>query len=170
MNHTATITELQATRAQTDEDTRSKPTDFIKAEQHEILQLFYRIGNRRLARGDRVQLIQELCDQLTIYLAVKEDVVMPAIEKVCDTPAFKEQLDESVIEHFLLKVMLETLDGEGPEDQLFQAKLTMLKRQFIGHVGFEEGFLLPYLATLLPQGLVKSMSSHKQKLLKEVCA
>lgn len=142
------------------------PIGLIRAEHEAILECFNRIGAEAQTEEEAVSLIQRLCDQFTLYLSLKEEVVLPALRNLPPEASLSTQIDEAVVEHFCLKILLETLDGQGFDDELFHAKISVLQRHFIRHVALEQRFLFP-LISHAPLDLEFKMLEHKEKLRKE---
>lgn len=135
----------------------------LKADHRRIKRLFDRFGAHRSV-NDMTALVQTICDQLTIYLAIKEEIVYPSLCYANRARPPLAELDESVVEHFSLKIIMETLDGQAPGDPFFLAKVQTLKRHFIRHVEDDERWLLPELRLLASGDLSHQIRQRRTQL------
>lgn len=168
MNHLAAVPDHRRYQPAQEDDLSQAPIALIRAEHEGILECFHEIGKGAANDESYVNLVQQLCDRLTVYLSIKEDIVIPALRRICFNSAMREQIDESIVEHFSIKILLETLDGEGPDDELFKAKLTVLQRHFIRHIGFEQRFLFPRLISFTPIELEGRILEHRARLIRDL--
>lgn len=135
----------------------------LKADHRRIQRLFCRFGKQRSV-NELTALVQTICDQLAIYLTIKEEVVYPCLRHAASTRHQLSKVDESVVEHFSLKIIMETLDGQAPGDPLFMAKVSTLKRHFIRHVEDDERRLFPEM----PQLSLRDLSGRIQERRKQL--
>lgn len=135
----------------------------LKAYHRRIGRLFERSATYH-SNEEITALIQSLCDQLAIYLAIKEEIVYPSLYHATDKVPPMEVLNESVVEHFSLKFIMGMLDGQAASDQLFIAKVNVLERHFFLHVESEERWLFPEL--LLPgfRNLSRQIQERRNEL------
>ncbi len=135
----------------------------LNADHRRIKRLFGRFGTHRSV-NDITALVQTICDQLTIYLTIKEEIVYPSLRHASREGQQTPELDESVVEHFSVKIIMETLDGQAPCDPLFMAKVQTLKRHFIRHVDADERRLLPELRLLAIGELSRQIHQRRSQL------
>lgn len=141
----------------------------LKADHRRIQRLFYRLGSQGQTR-ELTALVQSICDQLTIYLTLKEELVYPCLRHASHTLSQQSQVDESVVEHFSLKVIMETLDGQAPGDPLFTAKVCTLKRHFVRYAEDEERRLFPEIPHLLLNDLSRKIRERRRQLRDKLAA
>jgi hemerythrin superfamily protein len=129
-------------------DTTTDVIELLTAQHKLVDELFEKLekgeGNRRL-------LFTELADNLAAHAAVEEKVFYPAI-MAKDTQSL---LQESVEEHLAIKRVLADLIGMTPDDEMFKAKLKVLKEQVSHHAHEEEE------KELFPK--VKDLLSHDER-------
>ncbi|HLV77352.1 MAG TPA: hypothetical protein VKY53_05450 [Marinobacter sp.] len=113
--------------------------------QNSILDGFRALADRTLRNSLDGAGVRELCDRLSAYLTLREEVVLPVVAGLLTGPKLRERFDECVIEHYAVRFLFETLEGDSPEDHLFRAKLSVLHRSFARHVRFEQRFLFAAL-------------------------
>ena len=106
-------------------------------DQHRLVEkLFAQIEKSK--NGEKKQaLFAELADNLAAHAAIEEEIFYPAAY----AKQTKELLQEAVEEHLAVKRVLADLLALAPDDESFDAKITVLKEQVEHHVKEEEGEL-----------------------------
>jgi iron-sulfur cluster repair protein YtfE (RIC family) len=135
----------------------------LKAEHRRIQRLFCRL-EFQLAAQDLTALVQTICDQLSIYLTIKEEIFYPSISRA---PSPMPHLDESIVEHFSLRAIMETLEGQCAGDPLFTAKVRTMRRHFARHVEEEERRLFPKVRQLALTDLSRKIQERRMQLIQE---
>ncbi|WP_148862154.1 hemerythrin domain-containing protein [Marinobacter fonticola] len=138
----------------------------LQAEHRYIRRLFGQLAHHQQSH-DLTGLLQAICDQLTVYLILKEEVFYPGMRAAANAEQ-RAQLDESLVEHYALKVILDTLDGQAPGDLLFGAKVRTLKRHFVRHASYEEEALFPGLLPLSTQDFSQRLYDRRRELVADM--
>jgi hemerythrin superfamily protein len=116
--------------------------DILIADHKRVAKLFAEF--RRLSAEGRDEekgpLVQQICRELTVHTQLEEEIFYPAVRKATRDDA---QMDESLVEHAGAKQLIAQLAGAHPEDDLFDAKVTVLAEQIDHHVDEEEGSMFP---------------------------
>jgi hemerythrin superfamily protein len=114
----------------------------LKDDHETVEQLF-----RRYTRaGDRAfvekrAIVDRIIEELSVHAAIEEQLFYPTVRAtVPDTEALGL---ESLEEHHVVKWVLSEIDGMAPEDERFDAKVTVLMDNVRHHVELEEGELFP---------------------------
>jgi hemerythrin superfamily protein len=114
----------------------------LKDDHQAVEQLFRRYtraGDRAFAAKRAI--VDRIIEELSVHAAIEEQLFYPAVRAtVPDTQALGL---ESLEEHHLVKWVLSELDGMTPEDERFDAKVTVLINNVRHHVELEEGELFP---------------------------
>lgn len=134
----------------------------LTAEHRKIQRLFSRLECLPSAQ-DLTELVQTICDRLSMYLTIKEEVFYPGLSRV-HSPM--PDLDESIVEHFSLRAIMETLEGQRAGDPLFSAKVRTMRRHFARHVEEEERRLFPKVRELALSDLNLKMQQRRMQLLR----
>jgi hemerythrin superfamily protein len=93
------------------------------------------------------KLTDEVIRELSVHAAIEEQVFYPAVrEAVADA---RELVLESLEEHHIVKWVLSELEGMDPEDERFEAKVTVLIENVRHHVEEEEKDLFPRVRKVL---------------------
>lgn len=114
------------------------------------------------ALGDRAgkakkKVVEKIIRELSVHAAVEETVFYPAIRATAAKVEADEADDdvlEALEEHHIVKWTLSELEKLGPDDERFEAKVTVLIESVRHHVKEEEEDLFPKVRQLFePQEL-----------------
>jgi hemerythrin superfamily protein len=114
----------------------------LKNDHKAVEQLF-----RRYTRaGDRAfvekrAIVDRIIEELSVHAAIEEQLFYPAVRAT--VPDAEALGLESLEEHHVVKWVLSEIDGMTPEDERFDAKVTVLISNVRHHVEVEEGELFP---------------------------
>ena len=112
------------------------PTKLLKKQHREVEALFKRIGKTEEA-FERRRLMDEISAKLTMHTKLEEEIFYPAVREV-PTKKAEEMVLEAYEEHHVVKLVLAELPRVDPEDERFEAKMTVLKEMVEHHVAEEE--------------------------------
>jgi len=112
------------------------PTKLLKKQHREVEALFKRIGKTEEA-FERRRLMDEISAKLTMHTKLEEEIFYPAVREV-PTKKAEEMVLEAYEEHHVVKLVLAELPRVDPEDERFEAKMTVLKEMAEHHVEEEE--------------------------------
>jgi hemerythrin-like domain-containing protein len=112
------------------------PIQLLKKQHREVEALFKKIEKTRSADPRRA-LMLELASNLKLHMTIEEEIFYPAVQQL---PAKKaeEMTLEAYEEHAVVKLVLAELPGVDPEDERFDAKMTVLSELIEHHVDEEE--------------------------------
>jgi hemerythrin superfamily protein len=85
-------------------------------------------------------LVETTCAELTIHAQVEEDVFYPAVRDAIDD---MDLLDEAEVEHGTARQLITELAAMQPDDDLYNAKFTVLGEYVKHHIHEEEKELFP---------------------------
>lgn len=80
------------------------------------------------------QLAQQICNELKIHAMIEEEIFYPATKDAVDDDLFHE----SFVEHDGAKVLINDIMANGPKDEFFEAKVTVLCEEIGHHIKEEE--------------------------------
>ena len=105
----------------------------LKADHRTVEELFAKFEN---ASGDgRKQAIAEqICNELKIHTMIEEEIFYHALEGKIE----EDVLAEAYVEHDGAKVLVNDIMAGGPDDQYYEAKVTVLQEEIEHHVKEEE--------------------------------
>jgi hemerythrin superfamily protein len=116
--------------------------------------------------SEKQALALEICAQLTAHSTVEEEIFYPAT-RADETDTL---LDEAEVEHASAKDLIEQIEGMDPEDELYDAKVTVLGEYIDHHVKEEQNELFPKVKKmgLDLDELGAQMQARKEELLAEL--
>ena len=113
-----------------------KATDLLKKQHREVKGLFKKIENTEGAR-ERKQLLDQITQALELHTRLEEEIFYPAV-RALETRKAEEMVAEALEEHHVVKLVLEDLPSADPEDERFEAKMTVLSELVEHHAEEEE--------------------------------
>jgi len=121
-----------------------------------LFKSFEKAGDRALKTKRKIA--DDVIAQLSVQAAIEEQVFYPAVrEKVADMNGL---VLESLEEHHIAKWVLSELDGLDPEDERFEAKMTVLIENVRHHVKEEETELFPSVRKALGRKLLTELGDQ----------
>ena len=113
-----------------------KATDLLKKQHKEVKALFKKIEKTEDAQGRR-QLMEQITRALQLHTRLEEEIFYPAVRGL-GTRKAEEMVAEAFEEHHLVDLVLDDLPSVDPEDERFEAKMTVLSELIEHHVEEEE--------------------------------
>jgi hypothetical protein len=114
----------------------SQPSDAIallKADHRKVEDLFAKCEK---ASGDRKEaLVKQICMELSVHATIEEEIFYPACKGAVEE---ESTLEEAYVEHDGAKVLIAELSMGKPEDEFYDAKVTVLSEMIKHHVKEEE--------------------------------
>ena len=89
---------------------------------------------------DKSAIVVQICHELKIHAELEEEIFYPAVRKAIDD---SDLMDEALVEHAGAKDLIAQLEDANPDDDLYDAKVTVLGEQIDHHVKEEEGDMFP---------------------------
>jgi hemerythrin superfamily protein len=89
---------------------------------------------------DKSAIVNQICNELKIHTQLEEGIFYPAVRKAIDDG---DLMDEALVEHAGAKDLIAQLEDASPDDDLYDAKVTVLGEQIQHHVKEEEGEMFP---------------------------
>ena len=115
-----------------------KATSLLKDDHRKVKKLFADFD--KLEKGDEAEMARiftELKKEITLHARIEEEIFYPAVVKAEDDEA-EERVLEALEEHRLVKMLIDELSGMSSDDELFRAKLKVLKDNVLHHAEEEE--------------------------------
>jgi len=111
-------------------------TDLLKKQHKEVKALFKKVEGTENARQRR-QLLNEISQSLEGHTLIEEEIFYPAVRGL-QTQKVEEMVLEAYEEHHVVKLVLAELPRVNPEDERFEAKMTVLAELVEHHADEEE--------------------------------
>jgi Hemerythrin HHE cation binding domain len=106
----------------------------LLAEDHrKVEQLFEDFENAKGA-SSKQKIALQICTELKVHSLIEEEIFYPALRgKIED-----DMLDEAVVEHDGAKVLINDIEAAEPDEEFYDAKVTVLQEQIEHHIKEEE--------------------------------
>jgi hemerythrin superfamily protein len=113
---------------------------------------------------DKSALVEQICNELKVHAAIEEEIFYPAVREAIEDA---DLMDEALVEHAGAKELIAQLEEASPQDDLYDAKVTVLGEQIEHHVKEEEGDMFPKAkkAKVDTEALGEAMMQRKGDLL-----
>jgi hemerythrin superfamily protein len=89
---------------------------------------------------EKSAIVEQICNDLKVHTEIEEEIFYPAVRKAIQD---EDLMDEALVEHAGAKELIAQLEDADPEDDLYDAKVTVLGEQIDHHVKEEEGDMFP---------------------------
>ena len=105
----------------------------LKQDHREVEDLFEQYEN---AKGDsrKAKLATQICSALIAHTMIEEEIFYPAVRGQIE----EDTVDEAYVEHDGAKVLIQELMNGSPDDDFYDAKMTVLSEEIKHHVHEEE--------------------------------
>ena len=139
----------------------------LKHDHREVESLFSKF-QKASGKDKKWQLAQQICNELKIHAMIEEEIFYPTTKDAVDQSLYQE----SFVEHDGAKVLINDIMANGPEDQYFEAKVTVLCEEISHHVKEEERPKEGYFAQVRESGvdlkaLRDQLMERKQELMQK---
>ncbi|HZW48404.1 MAG TPA: hemerythrin domain-containing protein [Microvirga sp.] len=105
----------------------------LSADHRKVEELFEQFENAKGA-SKKQEIVLQICTELKVHAMIEEEIYYPAIRgKVED-----DDLDEAYVEHDGAKMLINDLEKAEPDEDFYDAKVSVLQEQIEHHVKEEE--------------------------------
>jgi hemerythrin superfamily protein len=128
---------------------------------------YFRLTAIEAPADDKEALAAAICTELTVHMQVEEEIFYPVARDALDR---EDLIDEAIVEHASVKDLIVQLADMSPDDDLYDAKVKVMRELVEHHVREEEGQMFPKLneAKLDVAALALRMLNRKQHLFEEL--
>jgi hemerythrin superfamily protein len=105
----------------------------LKQDHRKVEELFAQF-EKASGAGRKEKIAKEICLELSVHAAIEEEIFYPA----CEGKIEEDLLKEAYVEHDGAKVLIAEILAGGPDDEFYDAKVTVLQEQIEHHVEEEE--------------------------------
>ena len=115
---------------------------------------------------DRRELAAQICRDLTVHAQIEEEIFYPEVREAIDGEAL---LDEAEVEHATAKDLISQISEMSPDDDLYDARVTVLGEYIDHHVKEEreEIFVKARKSRLDLVAMADELSQRKIELLED---
>jgi hypothetical protein len=104
----------------------------LKADHRKVEELFEQFEKARPAQQGKIA--EQICNELKIHTIIEEEIFYPALRGKIE----EDVLNEAYVEHDGAKVLVNDIMARSPDDDFFEAKVTVLSEEIKHHVREEE--------------------------------
>jgi hypothetical protein len=139
----------------------------LKADHRKVEGLFEDF-EKASGAAKKAALVKQICTELTVHTMIEEEIFYPA----CRGKIEDDTLDEAYVEHDGAKMLIAELMNGAPDDDFYDAKVTVLSEEIKHHVKEEEArsegmFAQAREAGLDMNALGDALRARKKELLAE---
>ena len=138
-----------------------KATDLLKKQHRQVKGLFKQLEKTENGRGRR-DLMDQIAQALKMHTQIEEEIFYPAVAEIGSQKA-REMTMEAFEEHHVVDLVLAELPKVDPEDERFEAKMTVLMELVEHHVEEEEKEMFK-LAQKLGNDELKALGERMEEM------
>lgn len=143
--------------------TNTDAVSLLKADHREVEAMFDKFEKAPKAR--KAELAKKICRALRVHTTIEEEILYPAFLEQADD---EDLHHEAEVEHAGAKKLIAQIEEGDPEDEYFDAKVTVLSEMIKHHVKEEEGsggmFATARKAKMDLQALGAQLAQRKSEL------
>ena len=148
---------------------KTDATVLLQRDHADVKKLFKQYEKLADAEADgeeRQALATQICQMLTVHATIEEEIFYPAAR---EAEVEDDLLDEAEVEHASAKDLIAQIQSMSPDDELYDAKVTVLGEYVDHHVQEEEGEMFPKArrAKVDLVGLGEQLKARKEELMSE---
>ena len=148
-------------------ESHMKATDMLKKQHREVAALFKTaLGEEQAA--NRVKALQQITQKLEVHTTIEEEIFYPAFRDSADTKKVDDMTLEAYEEHHVVKLLLAEIPGIDPDDERFEAKVTVLKEIIEHHVEEEQDEMFPMAEKKLGAEALTELAARMQRRMSEL--
>ena len=107
-------------------------------------------------------IFETIKSELLIHMDIEESIFYPAV-KAQPSEELKDEIREADEEHHVAKLLLAEISKMKPEDEQYDAKVTVLRENIEHHVEEEEGELFPNTRKRLDEEMLEQLGEEMEE-------
>jgi hemerythrin-like domain-containing protein len=144
-----------------------KATDMLKKQHREVAALFKSaLGSDK--SEERRDALAQIVEKLNVHATIEEEIFYPAFREAGSSGKADDLTLEAYEEHHVVKLLLEEVPDIDPEDESFDAKVTVLKEIVEHHVDEEQNEMFPMAEKKLGADMLKELGERMQARMDEL--
>ena len=140
----------------------------LKADHKEVADMVKKFESGRLSSDRKAAIARQICLALTVHAQIEEEIFYPAARD--SVRSGEDILDEAEVEHDSIKQLVAAIEGSSPDDELFEARVTVLGEYVKHHVKEEETQLFPKIrkSDMDLQEIGAQLMARKKELMRQM--
>ncbi len=138
----------------------------LKADHRAVEKLF---GQFEKASGEdrKAQIAQQICMELRVHTQIEEEIFYPSSREFLKDD---EIVNEAIVEHQSAKDLIQQIESMDASDEMFDAKVDVLKEMIQHHVEEEEKEYFPQLqkSEMDLKAIGEQLADRKRELMDEM--
>lgn len=161
----APATRSAASRTARPSARRSKDALAFLKQDHRTVEALFKQFEEATDGRTRSSLMRRIAQALTVHAQIEEEILYPAARQELED---HDLLNEAQVEHDSAKKLIAEIEQMRPSEQLYKAKVTVLKEYVKHHVKEEERELFPLLkkCDLDLEAMGEELANRHQELMK----
>jgi hemerythrin superfamily protein len=137
----------------------------LKADHQKVKGLFDQFEKAKDFRSKK-KFAQDAIKELKVHATLEEEIFYPSVRKEIDDMPLMNEANE---EHHVAKVLIAELDDMKGDNDVYEAKFTVLAENVRHHIKEEEGMMFPEIkkTDIDLELLGQKMSQRKEELISE---
>jgi iron-sulfur cluster repair protein YtfE (RIC family) len=107
-------------------------------------------------------IFETIKSELLIHMDIEESIFYPAV-KAQPSEELKDEIREADEEHHVAKLLIAEISKMKPEDEQYDAKVTVLRENIEHHVEEEEGELFPNTKKRLDEEMLEQLGEEMEE-------
>jgi DUF438 domain-containing protein len=101
---------------------------------HDTVEDLFKKFQKASGKDKQWEIAQQVCTELKIHAMIEEEIFYPASKDAVEESLY----NEAFVEHDGAKVLINDIMANGPDDEFFESKVTVLCEEIDHHVKEEE--------------------------------
>ena len=147
--------------------TRSQDAVALLKADHRAVEKLFSQFEKASDEGRKQQLAEQICMELRIHTQIEEEIFYPTSREFLKDD---EIVNEAIVEHQAAKDLIDQIEAMAPSDEMFDAKVGVLKEQIEHHVEEEEKEYFPQLqkSDMDLKAVGEQLKARKSELMDEM--
>jgi len=107
-------------------------------------------------------IFETIKSELLVHMDIEESIFYPAV-KAQPSEELKDEIREADEEHHVAKLLIAEISKMKPEDEQYDAKVTVLRENIEHHVEEEEGELFPNTRKRLDEEMLEQLGEEMEE-------
>jgi len=138
----------------------------LKADHRQVEKLFGQFEKAK-DESQKAQLAEQICMELRLHTQIEEEIFYPTSR---DFLQDDDIVNEAIVEHQAAKDLIDQIEGMSASDEMYEAKISVLKEMIEHHVEEEEKQFFPQVqkTEMDLRSIGEQLAERKEELMGEM--